>query len=70
VNFEHLNVFYELSRSYLWSNWSLVLTNQIGLVAVQETKPALAAATMWTNGVSGAVKFSLQKFLTVEYVQK
>ncbi len=57
-------------KSYLWSNCSLVLTNQIGLVAVQDTNPALAAEIIWTNGVSGVAKLSLQKFFTCEYVQK
>ncbi len=53
-------------KSYLWSNCSLVLTSQIGLVAVQDTNPALAAEIIWTNGVSGVAKLSLQKFFTCE----
>ena len=41
---------------YLWSNWSLVLTNQIGFVAVLETKPAAAAEQICTGGVSRSLK--------------
>lgn len=54
------------ASSYLWSNCKRVLTNHIGFVIVDDTIPAAAAEQMWTGGASGVVKFSLQKFFTVE----
>lgn len=35
-----------------WSNWRRVLTNQMGLVAVEDTKPAHEALRMCENGES------------------
>lgn len=54
------------------SSWSLVLTSQMGLVQVEAEKPAAAADSTCTNGVSrlpeGTDAFRLR--LAVEYVKK
>lgn len=52
--------------TYFRSSCSLVLMNQMGFVAVLQTKPAAAAEQIWTGGESGDGKRSLHSALTFE----